>query len=68
MIPVLKQVSSSGDIEYYNPATVQHRSNGHAVFWENTKTLMWFLHGKRHRYYGPSDDAGEWYLNGGKIK
>jgi hypothetical protein len=70
MITVLKQVSSSGNIEYYDADTVQHRSNGPAVYWEKSREWMWFwfLHGKRHRYYGPSNDDGEWYLHGKKIK
>jgi hypothetical protein len=39
-----------------------HRTDGPAVFWLDE--FVWYLHGKQHRYYGPADHMGEWYIHG----
>jgi hypothetical protein len=45
-----------------------HRPNGPAVEWFEENTWDWYLFGECHRYYGPQDHTGGWWLYGGFVK
>ena len=44
-----------------------HRVNGPARNW-NGEVWFWALNGKGHRYYGPQNNGGTWWLHGKRIK
>lgn len=44
-----------------------HRTNGPAVEWKDGD-WGWMLHDRNHRYYGPQNNNGDWFLNMRFIK
>lgn len=44
-----------------------HRPNNYALI-TDCGFRIWYLYGIEHRYYGPSDDYGNWYMYGELIK
>ena len=57
-------------IRYWDSNSKLHRSNGPAVDF-NDGDWVWRLHGKQHRYYGPSDRFSKkyyWFVHGRYIK
>jgi hypothetical protein len=57
-----------GVTRYYHKdnSILIHRTNGSARIEGNQ--WEWFLHGKYHRYYGPEDSRGNWFIHGDAIK
>jgi hypothetical protein len=47
-----------------------HRPNGPAHLWSSGygEWWVWFLHEKKHRYYGPQCINGDWYLHHERVK
>lgn len=50
-----------------------HRANGPAYHYSSTawwgaEEWCWYLDGYPHRYYGPCDHMGEWYIKNTFIK
>ena len=46
---------------------VLHKANGPSRIWGDG-VWDWWLHGERHRYYGPAQCIGCWYIHGDMIK
>ena len=44
-----------------------HKSNGPAWYWANGYKT-WWLNDKVHRYYGPAEDDGLWWIHDKWIK
>ena len=44
-----------------------HKKNGPARLW-NDKSWEWLLNGEYHRYYGPHDSYGNWWIHNRIIK
>jgi hypothetical protein len=49
---------------------VYHRVNGPSAydFDDTTDYWGWHLFGSAHRYYGPADENGDWWIHGEFIK
>lgn len=43
-----------------------HQTNTPAVIWRNGH-WSWWLYSRRHRYYGPQDDYGRWYIHSDRL-
>ena len=61
-----KQVTPHG-VEYLNEEDFHHRVNGPALEWDDGD-WCWMLNGDSHRYYGPADCMGEWFIHDKFIK
>jgi hypothetical protein len=48
--------------EYYRDGDY-HRVNGPAIYWDDGD-WSWWLYGQCHRYYGPANIRGAWYIHG----
>lgn len=59
-------ITRSDCVEYYKDDII-HRSNGPARIW-NDGVGGWYINGEYHRYYGPQDIDGSWWLHGIRIK
>jgi hypothetical protein len=44
-----------------------HNTNG-PILWENGNRWEWWLFDGYHRYYGPQDSDGKWFLHNKRIK
>lgn len=44
-----------------------HCANGPAKVWDEGD-WHWYLYGKWHRYYGPIDNDGDWWIDNEFIK
>lgn len=51
----------------YRVNGVTHRTNGPA-FEYTDGAWDWLLYDKWHRYYGPGDNWGEWWIHGEMVK
>ena len=57
-------------IQFFDSNNKLHRSNGPAIDFRDGD-WVWRLHGKQHRYYGPSDRFSKkyyWFVHGRYIK
>ena len=49
-----------------------HRANGPALIFNdsvfNDSDWDWYLFGKWHRYYGPADSNGTWFIHHVRVK
>ena len=52
---------------FTNAQGLDHKVNGPASIWDDND-WFWYLNGKAHRYYGPSNVMGDWNLHGREIK
>lgn len=44
-----------------------HRANGPASMWDDG-VYGWYLFNEYHRYYGPQDIDGSWWIHGVLVK
>ena len=61
----LKIVSCEDRLEYQLNGQL-HRANGPASLWD-TGERFWYLFGKPHRYYGPSEWE-DWQIHGKYVE
>ena len=52
---------------YYNDNKQRHRATSPAIVWSGG-AWSWWLHGYPHRYYGPADNNGYWWLQGARLR
>lgn len=45
-----------------------YRVNGPALSSHEGQSWAWYIDGKPHRYYGPMNSNGFWYVNGERVK
>jgi hypothetical protein len=62
----IRIIHNDYSVDYYHYDVI-HRTNGPARKW-NDGVEAWFLFGEYHRYYGPQDVDGSWWLHGNLIK
>ncbi len=55
--------TTAGGITVYKVDDKFHRPNGPAWYNHNANIWTWWLHGERHRYYGPRDWSGDWRIH-----
>lgn len=67
----MNEKSNVGDSEIRYRYTLDgypHRADGPAIIWQNIGEWAWSLYGYAHRYYGPRNVYGGWFIHGDKIK
>ena len=45
-----------------------HRPNGPALTYQYSNDWHWLLYGKFHRYYGLSNNHGDWWIQDKRVK
>jgi hypothetical protein len=63
---ITRILTNLDNVEYYKDDVI-HRTNGPARTWFDG-VEAWYLFGEYHRYYGPQDVDGSWWLHGDQIK
>lgn len=63
ILKMIEQIEFSDRIEYQKDGLV-HRTNGPARIYQRSGGWGWVLFDKRHRYYGPQNVNGVWWLYG----
>lgn len=58
---------SENNVTVHRVNNASHRVNGPAVLFNNSE-WDWYLFGKWHRYYGPSDSSGNWFIHNVRVK
>lgn len=58
---MIKKIDDEGTIMFELNGML-HRPNGPAIIW-NDGDWGWNLFGLWHRYYGPRDESGDWYIH-----
>lgn len=57
-----------GDCVRYQLNDKLHRPNGPAVEWPKFGHWDWYFNDEWHRYYGPQEDSGEWWVHDTHVK
>lgn len=52
----------------YMKNNLWYRVNGPALSSPDGRAWAWYIDGKPHRYYGPMNTKGNWYVNGKRVK
>jgi hypothetical protein len=66
MVTVNREVLDNGTITYRMDDNRLHRANGPAMEWFDA--WEWVLYDNWHRYYGPQDQSGDWWIHDMRIK
>lgn len=67
---MIERIEFSSRIDYELDGKL-HRPNGPARIWDARiwgVCEAWALYGNWHRYYGPGDSVGSWYMHGVCVK
>lgn len=64
---IKREIDRFGNITYLRDRDY-HKTNGPAVAHPRTKSWDWFLFDNWHRYYGPQNNKGNWFLYGERVK
>lgn len=60
---MIDTVKTNNGVEYQLNGSL-HRPNGPACVVMGKNDWDWALYGSWHRYYGPADETGTWWIHG----